>query len=608
MASSPPRRRTWRRRWPSWGWGRKPSSASPRSGRSPWSSAFSASWRQAGPTCRSIPPIRANGSPTCSPTPRRGCCSSRSAPAAPVPPAAERVDADAAGAEPVDAEPVAAARRLRQVREARPDLGPDRLAYVFYTSGSTGKPKAAMNSHRGIVNRLLWFQELHPLTPEDRVLQKTPLSFDVSLWELFWPLVTGARLVLARPGGHLDAAYLARTLAERGITIVHFVPSMLQVFLEAPDLDRCTSLTRVLTSGEALGFEVQERCFARLPWVALHNLYGPTETAIEVTHWQCRRGEGRRGVPIGHPIANVRIHLLDRRLRPVPQGVVGQLAIGGIAVGRGYLGRPDLTAERFVPEPFGGLRDEASPAEAEPRQPVGSEPGGRLYLAGDLARYRSDGAIEFLGRIDGQVKLRGVRIELGEIESALDAHPAVVAAAVAVRGEGSDQRLIAYVVPRGVSPSAWEGARELEEHLRRQLPAAMVPAFFVPLSGLPMTASGKVDRGALPAPEGPAAALSAAEQVPPGTAVEEALAAIWCEVLKLDKVGIYDDFFALGGHSLNANQVLARVRELFEVELPVPSLFESPTIAGLAQAIARELMAEADAATLSEVMSNLGPA
>jgi acyl carrier protein len=286
--------------------------------------------------------------------------------------------------------------------------------------------------------------------------------------------------------------------------------------------------------------------------------------------------------------------------------VAGQLAIGGIAVGRGYLGRPDLTAERFVPDPSGGLADEASEAEAEARRPWDAAPGGRIYMAGDLARYRRDGAIEFLGRIDGQVKLRGVRIELGEIESALAAHPAVVAAAVAVSGEGSEQRLIAYVVPRGVSPSAWEGARELEEHLRRQLPAAMVPAFFVPLPTLPMTASGKVDRRALPAPEAPAAALSAAEQVPPGMAVEEALAAIWCEVLKLDKVGIYDDFFALGGHSLNANQVLARVRELFEVELPVPSLFESPTITGLARAIARELMAETDEATLSEVMTDLG--
>jgi amino acid adenylation domain-containing protein len=522
--------------------------------------------------------------------------------------AAGQATAEPAIAEPATVEavePAAAARRLREFRESRPDLGPDRLAYVFYTSGSTGKPKAAMNSHRGIVNRLLWFQELQPLTPEDRVLQKTPLSFDVSLWELFWPLATGARLVLARPGGHLDAAYLARTLAERGITTVHFVPSMLQVFLETPDLDRCTALTRVLASGEALGFEVQERCFARLPGVALHNLYGPTETAIEVTHWQCRRGEDRRGVPIGYPIANVRIHLLDRHLRAVPAGVVGQLAIGGIAVGRGYLGRPDLTAERFVPDPFAGGLDEASPAEPEAAPPAGGEPGGRLYLSGDLARYRRDGAIEYLGRIDGQVKLRGVRIELGEIESALAAHPAVVAAAVVARGEGADQRLIAYVVPRGVSPSAWAGARELEEHLRRQLPAAMVPAFFVPLPALPLTASGKVDRRALPAPEGPAA-LSAAEQVPPGTAVEEALAAIWREVLKLDKVGIYDDFFALGGHSLNANQVLARVRELFEVELPVPSLFEAPTIAGLAQAIARELIAETDAATLAEVMSDLG--
>ncbi|HEY6321945.1 MAG TPA: AMP-binding protein, partial [Thermoanaerobaculia bacterium] len=251
------------------------------------------------------------------PSPAGGDRAAAAAPRDSAEAAAEQATAEPATAEPATVEaaaavePAAAARRLREFQEARPDRGPDRLAYVFYTSGSTGKPKAAMNSHRGIVNRLLWFQELQPLTPEDRVLQKTPLSFDVSLWELFWPLVTGARLVLARPGGHLDAGYLARTLAERGITTVHFVPSMLQVFLETPDLDRCTALTRVLASGEALGFEVQERCFARLPGVALHNLYGPTETAIEVTHWQCRRGEDRRGVPIGHPIANVRIHLLD---------------------------------------------------------------------------------------------------------------------------------------------------------------------------------------------------------------------------------------------------------------------------------------------------------
>jgi amino acid adenylation domain-containing protein len=468
----------------------------------------------------------------------------------------------------------------------RPDPGPDRLAYVLYTSGSTGKPKAAMNGHRGIVNRLLWFQEVEPLTTADRVLQKTPLSFDVSLWELFWPLVTGARLVLARPGGHLDAGYLVRTLAERGITTAHFVPSMLQIFLEAPGVERCAALRRVLASGEALGYETQERFFARLPGVALHNLYGPTETAIEVTHWRCRRGEGRRGVPIGSPIANVRIHLLDRRLQPVPPGVVGQLAIGGVAVGRGYLGRPDLTAERFVPDAGAG---------------PGGEPGGRLYLSGDLARHLPGGAIEFLGRIDAQVKLRGVRIELGEVESALASHPAVAAAAVAARGEGAEQRLVGYVVPRAAAPATGE----LEEHLRRQLPSAMVPAAWMILAELPLTPSGKVDRRALPAPAAPAAAAGAGS-VPPGTAVEEALAAIWCDVLKLERVGIYDDFFALGGHSLNANQVLARVRETFQVELPVPSLFEAPTIAGLAQAIARELMAEADGETLSEVLSDLG--
>ncbi len=308
---------------------------------------------------------------------------------------------------------------------------PDGLAYVIFTSGSTGRPKGVMNSHRGIVNRLLWMQERYALTPADRVLQKTPYSFDVSVWEFFWPLLTGARLVFALPGGHQDSAYLARTIATEGITVTHFVPSMLAAFLAEPDVERCVSLTRVLASGEALPPELARQFFAR-SGAELHNLYGPTEAAVDVTWWKCEREPAGPGMPIGRPVANTQIHLLDPDGNPVPVGVPGELAIGGVQVARGYLGRPELTAERFVPDP------------------LGAAPGGRLYRTGDLARRRIGGEVEYLGRLDHQVKLRGLRIELGEIESGLAAHPGVLAAAVVVReARPGDTRLLAYVAGRG---------------------------------------------------------------------------------------------------------------------------------------------------------------
>jgi amino acid adenylation domain-containing protein len=259
-----------------------------------------------------------------------------------------------------------------------------------------------MNEHRGIVNRLLWMQEEYGLTADDCVLQKTPFSFDVSVWEFFWPLMAGARLVIARPEGHRDSAYLARTIRERGVTTAHFVPSMLRAFLEEGGVEACASLKRVICSGEALTRELQERFFTRLPGVELHNLYGPTEAAVDVTYWACRRGYARLTLPIGRPVANTQVYVLDRHLQPLPAGVPGELYIGGVQVGRGYVGRPDLTAERFVPDPFS------------------KRPGARLYKTGDMARHLPDGAIEYLGRLDYQVKIRGQRIELGEIEAVLD--------------------------------------------------------------------------------------------------------------------------------------------------------------------------------------------
>ncbi|HEX5717657.1 MAG TPA: amino acid adenylation domain-containing protein, partial [Thermoanaerobaculia bacterium] len=318
---------------------------------------------------------------------------------------------------------------------------PDNLAYMIYTSGSTGQPKGAMNTHRAIVNRLLWMQDAYGLTADDAVLQKTPFSFDVSVWEFFWPLLTGARLVVARPGGHQESAYLARLIASEGVTTVHFVPSMLAVFLEEPEAGRCRGLRRVIASGEALSLGLEQRFFARLD-VPLRNLYGPTEAAVDVTAWACERGHGRAVVPIGRPISNLRLHILDVSLQPVPVGVPGELYIGGVGLARGYFARPALTAERFVPDPF---------ATAE-------QHGGRLYWTGDLARSLADGSIDFLGRIDHQVKIRGFRIELGEIEAALLAHPAVRETAVVDREDGpGGRRLVAYVVP---DPD-WNGEEEL---------------------------------------------------------------------------------------------------------------------------------------------------
>ncbi len=358
-----------------------------------------------------------------------------------------------------------------------PAAGPDNLAYMIYTSGSTGRPKGAMNAHRGICNRLLWMQEAFGLGPGDRVLQKTPFSFDVSVWEFFWPLMTGARLVLARPGGHQDPAYLAGLIVREGVTTLHFVPPMLRAFLEQEPGQ--ASLRRVICSGEALPMDLQRRFFARLPGVELHNLYGPTEAAVDVTWWPCDPGSAGSGVPIGRPVANTRIHLLDAELRPVPAGETGELYIGGVQVGRGYLNRPDLTAERFVPDPFG--QDE---------ERWWSEPGARLYRTGDLARYRPnsgldggpDGAIEYLGRIDFQVKIRGFRIELGEIEAVLDEQPGVEGSVVtAAEGPGGGLRLVAYLRPgaRAAAVRRWlrlERDGRLEGRAFHELPDGTVVA------------------------------------------------------------------------------------------------------------------------------------
>ena len=439
------------------------------------------------------------------------------------------------------------------------------VAYVIYTSGSTGRPKGVLNTHRGICNRLLWMQEAYPLTEADRVLHKTPFSFDVSVWELFWPLLVGAQLIVAQPGGHRDNAYLVNLIATQGITTLHFVPSMLQLFLEEHDVGRCQSLRRVMCSGEALPHELQARFFARLPKVELHNLYGPTEAAIDVTYWVCQPQSLLPVIPIGRPVANTQLYILDAHLQPVPICVPGELHIGGVQVARGYLNRPELTAEKFILDPFS------------------TNPDARLYKTGDLARYWPDGNIEFLGRLDNQVKIRGFRVELGEIEAVLGQHPEVRENVATVREDSpGDKRLVAYIVPhQGRNPTT----SALQRFLRERLPEYMVPAVFMPLQAMPLTPNGKLDRRALPVPAPSRPELEQGYEAPQ-TRLEQFLARLWCEVLKLDRVGIHDNFFDLGGDSIQGAIIINKLQQHLQDPLYIVALFNAPTVAAFATFLA----------------------
>ncbi|MCD5997228.1 amino acid adenylation domain-containing protein [Pseudomonas sp. CDFA 602] len=438
------------------------------------------------------------------------------------------------------------------------DISPENLVYCLYTSGSTGKPKAVGNRHAGLLNRLQWMQAEYGLTADDRVLQKTPYSFDVSVWEFFWPLLSGAALVMAPPGAHRDPQLLRELIVEHGITTLHFVPSMLQAFVSADELSACTSLKRIICSGEALPAELQRQVLAQTA-SELHNLYGPTEAAIDVTSWACR--EDGSSVPIGRPIANTQIHILDADLNPVPVGVAGELYIAGVNLARGYLARPSLTAERFVANPHG-------------------KPGERMYRSGDLARWRADGAIDYLGRLDHQVKLRGQRIELGEIESVLLAHEAMRECVVIAR----DNQLLGYWVGEACDEAA------LKFHLGQHVPEYMVPWRLMQLSAMPLSANGKLDRKLLPQPEGQGASSG---YVPPSTDAERALVAIWTEVLGLEQVGVTDSFFELGGHSLSVMQVRAQLQQRHGCHLPINAFFDHVTVQKLAQQLPSDLFAAA---------------
>ncbi|MGI0783078.1 non-ribosomal peptide synthase/polyketide synthase [Pseudomonas aeruginosa] len=449
--------------------------------------------------------------------------------------------------------------------EANPDIHLDgeNLAYVIYTSGSTGKPKGAGNRHSALSNRLCWMQQAYGLGVGDTVLQKTPFSFDVSVWEFFWPLMSGARLVVAAPGDHRDPAKLVALINREGVDTLHFVPSMLQAFLQDEDVASCTSLKRIVCSGEALPADAQQQVFAKLPQAGLYNLYGPTEAAIDVTHWTCME-EGKDAVPIGRPLANLACYILDGNLEPVPVGVLGELYLAGRGLARGYHQRPGLTAERFVASPF-----------------VAGE---RMYRTGDLARYRADGVIEYAGRIDHQVKLRGLRIELGEIEARLLEHPWVREAAVlAVDG----RQLVGYVVLESESGD-WREA--LAAHLATSLPEYMVPAQWLALERMPLSPNGKLDRKALPAPE---VSVAQAGYSAPRNAVERTLAEIWQDLLGVERVGLDDNFFSLGGDSIVSIQVVSRARQA-GLQLSPRDLFQHQNIRSLA------LAAKAGAATAEQ--------
>ncbi|WP_222930911.1 non-ribosomal peptide synthetase [Microcystis aeruginosa] len=442
------------------------------------------------------------------------------------------------------------------------DVQATNLAYVIYTSGSTGQPKGVMLSHSNLSNHMFWMQETFPLTKTDRVLQKTPFSFDASVWEFYAPLLVGGQLLIAQPGGHTDSDYLLKTIAQQQVTTVQLVPSLLQMLLEQGGIENCQLLKRVFCGGEILPVALQEKLLSQLN-VNLCNLYGPTECCIDVTFWNCQREMYGQRIPIGRPISNTQIYILDSNLQSLPVGIPGELHIGGAGLARGYLNRPELTQEKFIPNPFSNYPDS------------------RLYKTGDLARYLPDGNIEYLGRIDNQVKIRGFRIELGEIETVLKQHSQVQSSVIIDQEDTSgNKRLVAYIVPqKETTPTP----NELRQFLKEKLPDYMIPSAFVIMESLPLTPNGKIDRRALPAPEQNYERTD--KFILPRNPIEEILVTIWTEVLKVQQISINDNFFELGGHSLLATQLISRIRTNLSIEIPLRSLFAAPTIEELGQQI-----------------------
>jgi amino acid adenylation domain-containing protein len=434
----------------------------------------------------------------------------------------------------------------------------DDLIYVIYTSGSTGQPKGVMVPHRGVVNWLVWMRRTFAVTPDDRVLKKAPLGFDVSAWELFLPLISGACLVLADSDRQFDPRYLAELMAQTRVTVAQFVPSLMRSFLELEPLPDLSALRHVMCGGEVLPARLQALFLRRLT-AQLCNSYGPTECSIGVTRWPCRRDDRRETVPIGFAIDNTELYILDPELTPVAPGVAGELYIGGVCLGRGYLNRPDLTAERFLPNPFAATQE------------------ARMYRTGDMCRFLDDGSIDFLGRVDDQVKIRGMRIEPGEVEKTLARHPAVAAVAVAAEELDGESALCAYLVPAGGRAVS---ERELRGFLRDKLPPAMIPGEFLFIDELPLSPNGKIDRKSLRALRAPTAVA-----VPPRDDLEQQVAAIWRAVLGRDGFGVDDDFFTSGGDSLATIDLLIRLERQFHCRLWIDDMLGEFTIGAIAEAL-----------------------
>ena len=434
----------------------------------------------------------------------------------------------------------------------------DSLAYVLFTSGSTGRPKGVMIPHRAVCNYVRWMQSAYQIGPEERILQRTPMSFDLSVWEFYLPLISGATLVMAPPGGDFEPDVLVDVIVRNQVTAVQFVPSLLGLLLDEPSVSRCQSVRRVFSGGAALTPALRDRFFDTFGWASLHNQYGPTETCINSLAWTCPPADRTPMLPIGKPIANTVVYILGPSFELLPVGAVGELFIGGAGVARGYINRPNLTAERFIPDPFAG-------GEA------------RLYRTGDRARYLPDGNVEYLGRNDDQVKVRGVRIELQEVSAALARHEGVQQCVVVTRDDAAGEaQLVAYYVARDPHPAD----TDLRGFLSETLPDSMVPTRFVRLDALPLAPNGKIDRRALPAPV--FNRTDAADRfVAPRSDIEKSLAGVWRQVLHVDTIGVHDNFFELGGHSLLAVQVVAKIRTECGLDLPLRALFEAPTIAGL---------------------------
>jgi len=464
---------------------------------------------------------------------------------------------------PYAAQPLFVDQKIEAEGYEAATINPDDIAYVIYTSGSTGTPKGVLVTHGNVSNHLAWRQSFFPMRSSDRCLQTASLSFDDSVWEILEPLSAGAHLVLTRPRFEYDSTYLVGLMVDRQITVACFVPSLLRTIIEAPGIEQCGSLRRLTTGGEGLSIPLQQRVRERLPHTAFYNGYGTTEATIASIYWRCEILEGQTSVPIGRPIANTQAYILDPCGQLTPPGVLGEIYLGGAGVARGYLKRPELTAERFVDDPFN------APAR-----------GGSLYRTGDMGRLRSDGVFEFAGRVDDQIKIRGIRVELGDIEAALLSHPEVRSAAVVCNDTPSGKRLTAHVVPRGSDPVP---AAELRAFLRDRIPPALIPNRFESIAALPLTPSGKLDRRALPALTGeePQSNYVAARND-----LEIQLISLWEGVLQARPIGIRDDFFELGGHSLSAVQVAAAMGRLLERSLSPGLLFEAPTIETLASRLA----------------------